>query len=209
MEQLNKKEIAFIDNYLRNSGVEFLDVRIEMTDHVASAIEQELKLNKEISFYDAFKSYMIKNKKNLLRNAKKHQWTADKKVLLNLKKELFKAPVLLIGFCFTAILVNVDMAQLKGQLWFQIISILILLTTYFVPVLLYSKLKISFLSRLAVYAFIINYLFYLLITFIDPLPHWLGLLDGFQVWINMGILVSAIKMSSFYKKQFSGYEKAQ
>ncbi len=43
MKNLTPEQIKFIDTYLKNSGVEFLDVRVEMIDHVASAIEEKLE----------------------------------------------------------------------------------------------------------------------------------------------------------------------
>ena len=41
---LSKEELQFIDNYLENSGVIYMDVRLELTDHIASAIEEELDI---------------------------------------------------------------------------------------------------------------------------------------------------------------------
>lgn len=63
--KLSKEEIQFIDNYLQQSDVVFVDVRAEITDHVASAVEEKMNLE-NITFYDAFKDFMVKNKKELL-----------------------------------------------------------------------------------------------------------------------------------------------
>ncbi len=38
---------------------------------------------------------MIKNKKSLLKSANSVKWSVDRKVLLSIKKELFRIPVLL------------------------------------------------------------------------------------------------------------------
>lgn len=61
MPKLTENQIQFIDTYLSNSGVEYLDIRYEMTDHVATAIE-----DMDGEFMEDFKNYMIKNKQQLL-----------------------------------------------------------------------------------------------------------------------------------------------
>jgi len=40
--KLTNDNIKFIDNYLKNSQVEFFDIRMEMVDHISSAINQKL-----------------------------------------------------------------------------------------------------------------------------------------------------------------------
>ncbi|MGB7842050.1 MAG: hypothetical protein WBL21_04625 [Salinimicrobium sp.] len=209
MEQLSIEEISFIDNYLKNSGVEYLDVRIEMTDHVASAIEKELEPGSGKSFYHVFKWYMVKNKKSLLKSATRQRWSVDRKVLLNIRKESLKAPLLLIGFGLIAIFSNANIAELENSRWFIVPLAIVILTAYVVPVVYYFKLKISFLNRLSFYAYFVNYLFYLLFVYFEPSEEWVGLCYGLLVWLNCGILVSAFKMSAFYQKQFSQYEKAR
>jgi len=66
--KLSKENIQFIDTYLENSEIHFADIRMEMVDHIASVLEAELELNNELSFYDAFKAYMISNKTRLLQD---------------------------------------------------------------------------------------------------------------------------------------------
>lgn len=67
--KLSKENIQFIDNYLKNSEVIYYDIRMEMLDHVSSAIEQKMELE-HLDFYDAFKSYMVVNKKEILKGNK-------------------------------------------------------------------------------------------------------------------------------------------
>lgn len=66
--KLSQENIQFIDTYLENSEIHFADIRMEMVDHIASSLEAELELNNELSFYDAFKAYMISNKTRLLQD---------------------------------------------------------------------------------------------------------------------------------------------
>lgn len=66
---LSSENIKFIDNYLRNSEVIYYDIRIEMLDHVATAVEQKMEAE-NLDFYDAFKNYMMVNKKEILKGNK-------------------------------------------------------------------------------------------------------------------------------------------
>ncbi|WP_329806792.1 hypothetical protein [Flavobacterium facile] len=64
--KLTKENIQFIDNYLKNSQVIYYDIRMEMLDHVATAVEQKMEVE-NLDFYDAFKNYMVINKTELLK----------------------------------------------------------------------------------------------------------------------------------------------
>jgi len=65
--KLTPEQLQFIDNYLTNSGVFYLDIRMEMMDHVASAVERKMQAE-NLDFYDAFKDFMVQNKKELMKN---------------------------------------------------------------------------------------------------------------------------------------------
>ena len=76
--KLTPQNVKFIDNYLKNSEVIYYDIRMEMLDHVATAVEQKMEAE-NLEFYDAFKSYMVVNKESLmLQNEKtlKHDFKA-------------------------------------------------------------------------------------------------------------------------------------
>ena len=57
MEKLSPKEIRFIETYLKNSGVVFFDVRLEMTDHIASELEERISKENSRDFYEEFKDF--------------------------------------------------------------------------------------------------------------------------------------------------------
>ena len=65
--KLTTENIKFIDNYLKNSEVIYYDIRMEMLDHVATAVEQKMEAE-NLDFYDAFKNYMVVNKKEILKD---------------------------------------------------------------------------------------------------------------------------------------------
>ena len=68
--KLTLQNLQFIDNYLKNSEVIYYDIRMEMLDHVATAVEQKMEAE-NLDFYDAFKSYMVVNKKSLVEQNEK------------------------------------------------------------------------------------------------------------------------------------------
>src|SRR5690606_3741381 len=103
MEKLTSKEIRFIENYLKNSGVVFFDVRMEMTDHVASELEERLSKMNSRGFYEEFKDYMRLHKKSLLKSTRKYQWQADRKVLRQVFYNMLKPKVLIVSAAFMSI----------------------------------------------------------------------------------------------------------
>lgn len=64
--KLTKDNLKFIEKYLENSDVRYFDIRMELTDHIASAVEEKMQ-SENLDFYDAFKEYMIVKKKPLLK----------------------------------------------------------------------------------------------------------------------------------------------
>lgn len=78
MRKLDKDDIIFIDTYLHNSAVNFIDIRLEMVDHVASEIEMRMANGDSRDFYYVFKDYMVENKADLLDNNEKFIKSADK-----------------------------------------------------------------------------------------------------------------------------------
>ena len=69
--KLDKEQIQFIDQYLKKSEVVFDDLRMELVDHTASAVAYKM-LEEDIDFYDAFKNYMVENKKSILKAGMVH-----------------------------------------------------------------------------------------------------------------------------------------
>jgi hypothetical protein len=78
--KLTQIEIKFIDTYLKNSEIEFLDVRLEMIDHVASQVEHKMD-TEHLDFYHAFKNYLVLHKKEHQKANKKFVKITDKKIL--------------------------------------------------------------------------------------------------------------------------------
>jgi hypothetical protein len=76
---------------------------MELTDHIASAIEQELTENSTTTFYEVFKQYMFENKKSLLKNYEEQQAKIrDKIFLCFFKGFLAKEVLFFIALVFLA-----------------------------------------------------------------------------------------------------------
>jgi hypothetical protein len=107
--KLTPQNIQFIDNYLTNSEVIYYDIRMEMLDHVATAVEQKME-SENLDFYDAFKSYMVLNKKEILKGNK--FWSIySKDTILNFLKFLIHPIMILIGVSFYLFYKNVAISS--------------------------------------------------------------------------------------------------
>ena len=97
--KLTKQDIHFIDKYLEQSGIKYVDIRYEMTDHIATALE-----GMEGSFYDNFKSYMLQHKKELLNSNSKFTKAAGRRAIKMMLANLFRPVMLVIFVLFFIIL---------------------------------------------------------------------------------------------------------
>lgn len=133
---LSKENIQFIDNYLKNSEVIYYDIRMEMLDHVASAVEQKME-TENLDFYDAFKSYMVLNKKEILKG--NSIWSMySKGTILSFLKFLIKPFMILIGILFYFFFENIDITNcfsdsfsINNLFLVSILSIVLFQTVYF------------------------------------------------------------------------------
>ena len=202
MEKLTAQQVRFIDTYLKKSGIDFLDVRVEMTDHVATAIEKEMEQQETADFYSVFKSYMVRNKKSLIKNATKHRWSVDFKVLKRIGKNLFDLYVLLLMAIFLAFIYKLAMPELEDNLLILLPILAIVLCGYFIPFILYYRIKISFLNRMAAVSYLLNYLLFQVKINVEFSEGWLLVFYGLALWINLGVIRTAFQMSAYYKKQY-------
>ena len=86
--KLTKENLQFIDTYLKNNQVIYIDIRYEMIDHIATAVEEKME-EESLDFYNAFKNYMVIHKKPILKNNKNrysYSWESIKQFLLFLVK---------------------------------------------------------------------------------------------------------------------------
>jgi hypothetical protein len=134
--KITKENTHFIDNYLKNSKIDFFDIRIEMLDHVATAVENKMQLE-DLDFYDAFKSYMVLNKKDLLeRNEKLMKWSFSNALpflkFCTKPLSIFIAIVVFVIYQYFDIFLN----TISSNLFLGIIIILVI-TIVFIQLFLY------------------------------------------------------------------------
>ena len=68
--KLTTNQIEFIDAYLhKKCDIYYTDIRVEMVDHIASAVENKMEQD-GFSFFNAFTNYMRNNKEDLLKRNK-------------------------------------------------------------------------------------------------------------------------------------------
>lgn len=71
--KLNAKQIEFIDKFLHRNDVVFVDIKAEMLDHIASAVEEKMELGNS-DFHDTFVSYVNSNRKELFKMNRNIWW---------------------------------------------------------------------------------------------------------------------------------------
>ncbi|WP_396165765.1 hypothetical protein [Flavobacterium sp.] len=111
--KLTKDDIVFIDTYLIKNEVIYVDIRLEVLDHIALAVEQKMEVDNQ-DFYDAFKDFMVQHKKEILRNNKTHSGFnlhAAQNFLLFLIKPYWLVFVVVLFLFFKYVKVNSYFSQ--------------------------------------------------------------------------------------------------
>ena len=140
--KLSQENIQFIDTYLENSEISYADIRMEMVDHIASSIEVELYQEKGLSFYDAFKAYMICNKAKLIQNNKTFIKNTDKNLM-----KLMGLNILTVGGFLVFLIVLFETRFLMNNYGFETLK-----TTFFsLPLLSLIALGLVYLVVLRVF----------------------------------------------------------
>lgn len=206
MKKLTPSEISFINDYLKNSGVKYVDIRYEMTDHVATALEEL-----DGDFYDNFKEYMVKHKEQLLKSNKEFA----RKAWINALKGLFENMVsrwgiIIFGvtFCLFCLMMAFMEEKLMGLVFDTVPGIIFLMLVINWTSSNFSKQGESWSGSDKILA-VANLLIYVLITLIKPerlidtmpvLAYYYSAMITFMVMAY----VSFIKQKRKYKLQYNG-----
>lgn len=148
--KLSKQQIEFIDKFLQRNDVAFIDIREEMIDHIASAVEEKMMLD-NANFHDTFVSYVNFNRKELFKMNKNIWWFSLSEVKSYLQS--FLKPISLIVNFFLIVLFflfrkNENMVLLKENLPFYfIVSFLIIGLLNFVYFSIVIKKRYFFIER--------------------------------------------------------------
>ncbi len=143
--KITKDQIHFIDTYLIKNEVIYVDIRLEMLDHIALAVEQKMEVD-NLDFYDAFKDFMVYHKKEILRNNKTIRgsyWDAVRKFSLF----LLKPYMLVFGGVLFLFFKDIDVnPYFKNISFHHFITLIILAIALFQFVYFYIYLKKRFYS---------------------------------------------------------------
>ena len=143
--KITKDQIHFIDTYLIKNEVIYVDIRLEMLDHIALAVEQKMEVD-NLDFYDAFKDFMVYHKKEILRNNKTIRgsyWDAVRKFSLF----LLKPYMLVFGGVLFLFFKDIDVnPYFKNISFHHLITLIILAIALFQFVYFYIYLKKRFYS---------------------------------------------------------------
>jgi len=199
MPKLTTDQLHFIDTYLKNSGVEYVDIRYEMTDHIACALEEQ-----KGDFSERFRVYMIQNKLSLLSGNSRFKRLALRRAGSELLKTLCQPWV----FPVLMVLVFVNHYLFSGTNLSDAASYmrLIFVAAYFVGLAKVSdKSKFSVSSKLyGVCGFILYYANIIIIPerFIKNL--WI-VFTVYSIVITMGcaLSVTALRVHKKYKLNYA------
>lgn len=126
MDKLTQEEIKAVDTALWDIGIKFLDIRIEMTDHAATAIE-----GMEGDFKQNLEDYITQNKKELQKNYSQFGMNASVKsvklLFWNMMSFRFIGILAVVYALFYADYQYEGVASLSGT--FLTISVLFILLT--------------------------------------------------------------------------------
>ena len=108
---LTAEQIEHLFNFTRKKYVRYYDLQVELVDHLASAIEDEMLLDSNVSFENAlqtvYKRFGITGFSKVVtqkRSALEKYW---RKRMLSYMKEYFRIPKIILLVCLTGIIYQV------------------------------------------------------------------------------------------------------
>jgi len=172
-----------------------------MTDHVASAIEEKLNKNAELEFYDAFKTYMLNHKQELLRSSFKYRWDLDKKVLKVVGENMFDPLIAGLFLLILSIFYFADFSSINVE--YLLIPQAILGCGAILPLLIYRYLKVSFVHHLVFLIYMYNsFLSHFVNKGTENNEFVFTIIALISLWINMSALKTIIESFRYYKEKF-------
>jgi len=149
---LTPLELRTIDEYLEEAGVRYDDIRYEMTDHVATAIE-----NMDGNFKDNFSRYMLYNKKDLLASNRAFKKLARNKAWVILKRNCLKPQLWAVTLTlFTLAILSGNYQDIEDVATNLEITLLIVSSVLYVYFLFYktiSRKNYSVINRLVTFIY--------------------------------------------------------
>jgi hypothetical protein len=179
--KLTKEQIQFIDNFLQRNDVVFVDIRQEMLDHIATAVEDLIE-NGEINFHDAFVGYVNSNKKELFKMNRSVWWFSFSEIKNYLRFflkpiSLFtNALIIVIYFLFSK---NEDLIFFKENLPFYfLLSFLIISAINFFYFFVIKRKRYFLIERNSI---ILLILYWINLLILHPFDKQKTYLDGLEI----------------------------
>lgn len=205
--QLTAKHIKFIDQYLLKMGIDFYDVRLELTDHIATTFEENDDY-KNLSFSEAIRKYHIENKDFVYANrfsffnGIKMIWY-NRNELKSILNQIFKLP---FWICFICIFFIVKNDFIRFNIGMQSFNLyIILFCVMFGTQLFFQKilLKKRFKS-VEIRSFVLSIIFMVFNPLIQLVsnPFW----SNVAVFLGIGtILMFTLSSMPLYLKIYKKY----
>jgi len=203
--KLTPQEINFIDNYLIKSDVLFADVRAEMTDHIATAVENKMK-TEGFDFYDTFKNYMVVNKKELLASSNK-LYRYSPNVLVDFFRTLYKPYNLFFGVSLIVVFSylsksgeTIESGGIYKVLLLAVLGIALLQLFYSLIII---KKRYLYLEKTSVILMIINYTNLFINGFINYDSYGNYWSIGITVFLLFAFMAYYIETIRKFKKRYA------
>lgn len=202
MKKLDKENIDFIDNYLKKMDVSYLDIRMEMTDHIASEIEAKIQNGDQRGFYAIFKEYMLKNKRDLSKNYKKFRNNMAKKMMLRVFHNLYNHKTLL--FMIPVFMGVYTFLDFFTSYWTTVHTIFTwaVLLFYFLPSYFFEKRKVSYLHMIMICFLVVNYTAINMFLHKDFSPNFIFWYASISIWLNAAVFKTLLGLKARYKGNF-------
>lgn len=146
MYNLSGDKVHFINSYLKKAGVRYDDIRCEMTNHVATALE-----HMDGDFAVNFRNYMVNHKKELLDSSRFFRKLALRKAFMVLKNNSLKPQFFILALILFAVSVFArpyyGKDNVTDTLAFSMIAISSSIYFYFLYYKMFSKTNHSVIDR--------------------------------------------------------------
>jgi hypothetical protein len=197
---LTPLELRTIDEYLEEAGVRYDDIRNEMVDHVATALE-----SMDGDFKDNFNLYMINNKRELLASNRAFKKLARNKAFRILKRNFLRPQlwtVVLSLFTLSLISGNRDMEDMAANLQITLLVVSSALYLYFWFYKIISRNNYSVINRLVTYIYSGSIVFRADMLIDNKVA--LLLYYSFSITFFLFLMQSLWALNKTYKMQYHG-----
>jgi hypothetical protein len=203
--KLSKDQILFIDKALADAGFMYHDIRYEVTDHIAAALEQQ-----EGDFNTAFTSYVAVHGSELFKIERQFVKIAMRKTIIALCKNLLRpwaiisvAAITTLGMYAHNFYERADVADMLQQIFYAV-----LITTLMLPVYKYfagkpvytAVAKAAGTLGLVVCIGFPSLRLHRLLRNSDLLFTYHGLL----ITVAIALLITVVKLERTYKLRYHG-----